>query len=173
MQFKSTLQKFDGPVWGHHVPVPTDIARQFIDGDNRRVVCTLMGSAKLHGAILPMGEGEWFFNVNQPTCKKLGLILGQEVDIHIEKDTSDYGMPMPDELRELMDQDEEGSVLFHKLTPGKQRNLIYIAAQPKNPDIRIRRSIVILNHLKSQDGVIDFKQLNAEIKAANQAARGM
>lgn len=173
MHFKSTLQKFDGPVWGHHVPVPTDIARQFIQGEDRRVICTLMGSEKLHGGLMPMGEDEWFFNVNQSTCKKLGLVLGQEVDIDIEKDTSDYGMPMPDELRELMNQDAPGSELFHKLTPGKQRNLIYLASQTKNPEIRLRRSLVIITHLKNQKGVIDFKLLNAEIKQANQAARGM
>lgn len=120
---------------------------------------------------MPMGEQEWFINVNKKICDKLGLVEGQEVDVHLEKDRTEYGMPMPDELREVLNQDEEGSKLFHALTPGKQRNLIYIGSNVKNPNIRLRRAIVIVNHLKMQAGAIDFKALNAEIKAANQAAR--
>ena len=63
-----------------------------------------------------------------------------------------------------MNQDELGNTLFHNLTPGKQRNLIYIVAKPKSQDIRIRKAIVIIEYLKSSGGTIDFKELNEALK---------
>lgn len=41
---------------------------------------------------------------------------------------------MPEELEELLHQDEEGNRLFHALTPGKQRTLLYYIGAPKTAD---------------------------------------
>jgi uncharacterized protein YdeI (YjbR/CyaY-like superfamily) len=54
---------------------------------------------------------------------------------------------------------------FEQLTPGKQRNLIYIVGQAKNTDLRIIRSIIIIDHLKNNLGKIDFRSLNKELQA--------
>jgi hypothetical protein len=44
---------------------------------------------------------------------------------------------------------------------------LYIAGKVKNPDKRIQKSLVILEHLKKNKGIIDFKQLNFELKLKN------
>lgn len=167
-----TLEKFDSPLWAFHFPIPGDMATQFIDGDNRRIICTMMGH-DMQCALMGAGDGDWFVNVNKKVRDKLGLIEGQEVEVEISKDASEFGMSMPEELRELLLQDEKGNEHFLKLTPGKQRNLIYIVNNVKNPDIKLRRALCTVEHLKMQEGKIDFKALNVEIKAANQAARGL
>jgi hypothetical protein len=169
MPFTTTLEKFDSNLWNYHFPIPTPEAKAMINGDDRRVVCEINGKKKVQCALMPAGDGTWFINVNKELRTELGLVEGQSVSIHLEKDTTEYGMDMPEELRELLNQDEEGNDHFSGLTPGKQRNLIYIVKQVKSPQIRMRRALVVVTHLKLQGGGIDFKQLNEELKAANRA----
>ena len=85
----------------------------------------------------------------------------------MEKDESKYGIPMPEEMQEALYMDPEADQLFHKLTPGKQRSLLYIIGKPKSSNKRIEKAIVILEHLKTQGGKVDFKQLNIDFKEAN------
>ena len=72
---------------------------------------------------------------------------------------------MPEELRELFRQDKEGNKLFHALTRGKQRTLLYIIGNGKSPEKRAIRSIAIINHLKANKGKINYKQLNVTMDA--------
>jgi len=80
-------------------------------------------------------------------------------------------LPISDELSEVLAQEQEGSVHFQLLTPGKRRTLIHWVDNVKNPEIRIRRAIVLLRHLKNQEGSIDFRRLNQEMKEENQRAK--
>ena len=84
------------------------------------------------------------------------------LDIELLKDESKYGIPMPEEFQELLYQDEEGNDLFHALTAGKQRSLLHIIGTVKSPDIRIRKGMIMLNHLRSNNGKLDFRQLNQD-----------
>lgn len=152
----------------YYLSVANEIAETFISKDDRRVICTLEGKEKFHCAFMPKGGGGWFILVNQKIRNKLGLVQGQVVTVELEKDTTEYGLPMTEEFRELLAQDEDGDKFFHALTPGKQRNLIYIAGNVKSPHIRMRRAIVIVEHLKGQKGKLDFKKLYEELKEANQ-----
>jgi uncharacterized protein YdeI (YjbR/CyaY-like superfamily) len=86
--------------------------------------------------------------------------------VELIPDTSKYGLPMPAEFEELLEQDIKGSDLFEALTDGKKRTLLFIIGKPKSPDLRIRNGIVILEHLKRNKGKIDYKQLNIDMKNA-------
>lgn len=83
------------------------------------------------------------------------------------KDTSDYGMPMPDELNEVLAQDYQAYEYFHALTPGKQRNLIYVINKIKSSEIKIRKSLVIADHLIANTGKLDFKMLYEALRDYN------
>ena len=172
MEFTASLQKFDNDLWYYYIDVPDEVAEKFIDGDDRRVICTLEGKVSFHCAVMAGGSAGYFINVNNERRKKLGLVLGQLVRASLKKDESEYGMPMSEELREVLNQEEEASRYFHALTPGKQRTLIYWTDNVKSPDIRIRRALVMTQHLVVQQGHVDFRQMNEEMKAANRRARG-
>ena len=165
MEFLTELQKFDSELWYYFIDVPRQVAEHFINSSGTRVVCTLNESVQFQCALMPKGEGEHFINVNKEHRGKLGLHEGDVVAVALAADTSEYGLPMPDELRTLMDEDPAGDRLFHALTPGKQRNLLYIAGKVKSSQKRSERAYVILEHLKIHGGVIDFKALNEEMKA--------
>ncbi len=166
MNVKTELLRFESsPLWGYYLPVSPDVADRFIEGNDRRVICTI-ADRQLHVALMP-NKFEYFIMMNKSLVQQLGLGIGQKLEINIEKDRSEYGMDMPDELRELLAQDEEGSKYFHELTPGKQRTLIYVVSKVKNTNSRLNKALAIVHHLKEVQGKLDFKMLNQTIKYFN------
>jgi hypothetical protein len=57
--------------------------------------------------------------------------------------------------------------LFHGLTAGKQRNLLYYVGLAKTLDKQLERGLVMLEHLRKMNGKIDFKILNQDLKDMN------
>lgn len=167
LKFQTHLSKFNSPLWGHHILVPDDISEHFLSQNIKRLVCRLNNKIDIQCALMPTGEETHFININKEVRSKLGLRVGDVVQAQLKEDKSKYGLPMPEEFQELLNQDEEGHLLFHKLTPGKQRNLLYIVGSPKQSNTRLKKALVVVQHLKTQNGKIDFKQLNVEMKGAN------
>lgn len=165
MKFKAILENFNTRLWSYHIKVPEPIARHFLDQDSKRVVVRLNDALEFQGGLMPAGDGVYFINVNKKIRDQLKITEGSALHVDLSKDESQYGLPMPDEFSEVLRQDPEGKRWFDQLTPGKKRNLIYIAGQVKNSDLRIHRSIVMVEHLKSNEGKINFKSLNKELKA--------
>jgi hypothetical protein len=165
LHFNAVLVESTNKLWGCHFPVPQVVAETLIaQREDRRVVCNLNEKIEYQCALLPRGDGTFLITVNKKTQTKMGLKIGSKVSVSLRKDESEYGLPMPEELAELLAQDEEGSRLLHALTPGKLRTLLYIVGQPKNSDTRLQRALVVVEHLKKQRGKIDYKQLNTEMK---------
>lgn len=160
------LRKFDSNLWGYHFPVPEEVARQFIVGHNRRVLCTINSIKTIQCALMPSPEG-YFLLINKQLVQKLGLVPDADVVLDIEKDESEFGHEVPESFSALLDQDDEGRAYFYKLTPGKQRTLIYVVGKVKNPDGQMGKGLAILQHLKEAQGVLDFKRLNVLIKEYN------
>lgn len=81
--------------------------------------------------------------------KIAGCQFGDRIKIQFTEDASRYGMPMPEELEEVLRQDEYGSMRFDKLTPGKKRNIIHFVNSVKSSSLRIERALKLINNLKS------------------------
>lgn len=165
--YKTQVSQYDSTLWSVYIPVPTDIAESFLESKTKRVVCTINNSLSLHCAILSMGNGNYYMLLNKDNRKKLKLNIGDAIDIIIEPDTSQYGIALPEEMKELLFLDQEGSEVFHKLTPGKQRSLLFLVGKPKNSETRLKKAVVILDYLKMTGGKLDFKELNEAFKQAN------
>lgn len=165
MKFKAKLEQLDSSVWGQHIIVPDIVAKKLIkETKDKRVICKVNDIFSFNAALMPAGKGVYFVNFSKQNAKKFKLKEGEILNIELIKDDSKYGMPMPEEFQELLYQDEEGNELFHALTPGKQRSLLHIIGKVKSPDIRIRKGMIMLNHLRSNNGKLDFRQLNQDFK---------
>lgn len=141
-----------------------DIGKHFeTDAKTRRVICTLNGEHSFHCALSP-NKGRFVIGVNTAMRKKLKLEPGDDVAVELVVDDSRYGAEMPDELAEVLKQDPAGDKLFHALTSGMQRTLIYMIAAPKNVDKRIHLALIVLEHLKKNDGKVIGDILQEEIK---------
>ena len=137
------------------------VAELGFDGKYRRVVCTINDGEAFQCALLPWGD-LFYIIVNQK--KRLGIVAGDIVRVRLVRDQSKYGLPMPEEFREVLNQDPEGDRLFHGLTAGKQRSILYHLSKPKDIDVRIHQALLIVDHLKENDGRIVDKLLYEELK---------
>ncbi|MFN0175270.1 MAG: DUF1905 domain-containing protein [Saprospiraceae bacterium] len=165
LHFNSVLEESTNKLWGCHFAVPKAVADALAGaGDSKRVVCVLNEKMEYQCAMLPRGDGAFVITVNKKIQTKFGLKIGSKISASLRKDESEYGLPMPEELAELLAQDEEGNRLMHALTPGKLRTLLYIVGQPKNSDTRLHRALVVVEHLKANKGKIDYKQLNVAVR---------
>ena len=164
MEFKATVENFNTRLWTYHIKVPPQVVKAFVAKGNKRVVCTLNDTLEMQCAIMPAGDDIWFINLNKKVRDQLKLKEGSKVNVSLVKDDSEFGMPFPEELQECMEQDPEGKKLFFNLPPGRQRNIIYAVNQVKDTDLRIRRSMIMIDHLKNNNGKIDFKKLFNELK---------
>ena len=125
---------------------------------------TIEKTVTYHAALTPFGDGRFCIRVNKDVRKKISKDFGDKVSLELNEDKSKYGIHLPEEFEELLLQDMEGEKLFHALTPGKQRSLLHLIGKPKSEEIRLRKGLVVLMHLKSNKGVLDFKLLNQAFK---------
>lgn len=163
--FKAVISKYDNSLWAFHVKVPDDIYQLFADTKIKRVLMQIDDSEKLHAGFMPEGNGKYFLMLSKDVMKKLHLAIDQNVTVTIEEDTTKYGMPIAEEMKELLELDPDGEVLFHKLSPGKIRSLLYTVNKFKSSDKRIEKSVIILEHLKANGGNLDWKALNQAFKS--------
>jgi len=147
--FTTVLDRFPGKGGLYYIDVPDAVAKKFTSTKPVRVVCTLDDKVEFHCAIRPKGGGEFYINVAAPLRAKAKLKLEQKVSATVRIDKSEYGRKMPKELKELMEQDENGNKLFHELLPGKQRGIIHYVDSAKSIDKRIERAIMMINRLKT------------------------
>lgn len=158
------VQADNGSGW-HFLEFSKAVVDKFgFEGKYKRVVCTINGGKGFQCALLPSG-GLFYIIVNKKRRDELGIVADETVSVLLERDISKYGLPMPEEFQEVLDQDPEGDRLFHLLTPGKQRSLLHFTGQRKDVDERIYYSLIIIEHLKKNDGEIDHRKLHEELKS--------
>jgi len=133
------------------------------EGKSKRVLCSIKGAEPFPCALMPWGDF-FYIMVNKLRRTELGLNVGDNVEVVLEKDESKYGMPMPEELQEVLNQDPEGNKLFHTLTAGKQRSMMWFIGKVKDIDKRIHTALVFVEHLKKNDGKIVSEELQQELK---------
>ncbi|MEP7147619.1 MAG: YdeI/OmpD-associated family protein [Acidobacteriota bacterium] len=165
LKFTTRLTKSLGYDSGwHFIPVKAKIGEKFEKKDgSRRVVCTINGTESFQCALLP-SDGDFVIVVNKVKRDKLKIVDGDRIAVELKADESKYGLPMPEELREVLDQDPDGDKLFHSLTPGKQRSILYFVGKVKDIDRRIHTALIFIEHLKQNDGKIIEDKLQAELK---------
>ena len=164
ISFEAMLEKLADEFGWHYVAVSRQVSDEFgFKGNSRRVVATLNGTVTFQCALMPK-DGNFFILVNKKHRDRLGIVVGDKVRVELVKDESKYGLPMPEELREVLDQDPEGDRLFHALTAGKQRTMLYYIGKWKDVDRRIHYALTVVEHLKRNDGKIVFKELGEELK---------
>ena len=169
VEVETKVGKFYDNLWYFHLPIAADVVEQFNFGKAaKRVLCSINGAPAFHCAFMPSEQGDYFINLNKEVRKELALEEGTLVHVKLTKDESKYGMPVAEEFEACLFQDLDAHTYFDALTPGKQRNLLHIVNKVKSSEIRIKKALVIMEHLKETAGKLDFKLLNQRFKEANQ-----
>lgn len=145
-------------VW-HFLPVPREKVAHFgFKGNLRRVICTLNGVETFNCSLFP-NKGDYLITLNKKMRDKFGLSVGDTITVELKKDSSKYGMPMPEEFGEVLRQDPDGDRLFNELSSGNQRLLLKLIIMVNDVDKRIYRSLAAVEHLKQSDGKFIYDEL--------------
>ncbi len=161
--FPSKLEPSGHRLWSFHFPVQPEVSAHFKAQGNLRVWCSINGTEAFQCALTAAGKGKYVITVNKSRQKQHALTEGSSAELMLQEDNSRYGLPFPEELEAVLADDAEGHRLLHELSPGKLRTLLYLAAQGKDSDERIRRAVCIIEHLKRFNGKINYKLLHAEL----------
>jgi len=165
MTFNALIKKFEKGLWAYHILIPKEILMELKNKKIKRILCQINNYDPFHAGLMPVGNGEYFIKLNQEKIKAYTLALDQKVQIKITEDPSKYGMEMPEIMQVFLSQDTSFNSLFHRLTAGKQRSLIYIVLKVKSEQKQIEKTTVIANHLKKNNGNVDFKVLQEDFKS--------
>lgn len=163
VKVKGKISKVENQVWYTVLPVDKEDVLSLIEGD-KRIILKFKDGEKMHCALMPDGTGNFFININKKIRKRQGIVLGEEIEVTLTKDTSKYGMPVPEEYEEIWSFDDEFKQYFHELTPGRQRNLLHLVNKVKSKEVRIKKVLTIRDYLVDVKGKIDFKELNQAFK---------
>lgn len=147
MATEFVLEKFDSGM--HYIMIDKKTVLTLTKNNNKRAICRLNGELEFHCAIMPKKEGGHFINIGLTICKKLNIKEGSKVSATFSIDKTAYQFEMPEELKEVLETDPEADNIFHSLTEGNQRGLIYLVTQVKSSDKKIERALKIAERIKN------------------------
>ena len=164
LEFTGKYLITDSAIGYNGVIAPSEIMNEIRKMENQRFIITINNAISYPGTPVPIDKGSYLVLINKARAKKLKLQVGDQVQVSFAHDESEYGMPMPEEMAMVLSEDPEGEAFLKGLTPGKIRSLIYLVSKVKNPDKRIEKAVVILEHLRANKGKLDMKMLNVAFK---------
>lgn len=157
IQFDTTIRNFSGDMLTIYFVVPEELVKTLTKDGANRFICTINGMYEHPCALHRSDDIGHYIYLSKRVRKELEVEPGDTLHCEIREDTSEYGMPMPEELSELFEIDPEGKRAFDTLTPGRQRGLIHYIGSAKRVDTRIQRALTIVDNLKL--GIRDPQQL--------------
>lgn len=147
LKLKTNILEHTNMFGSSYIPISA-IQLKKIGGYKIRLLCKINNQEPFPCAVMPLGEGKNFIMLSKEKFKKLKLNYTDVFTIDLIKDESEYGMPICEELQEVLNQDPEGKKRFNDLTPGKQRNIIYYTNKIKSANLRAERAWLFISNLK-------------------------
>jgi len=137
----------------HYITLDAGILESFADDQtksiyNQRFKVTINDAITWQAGSTSLGNGSAYITFSAARMKKIGVRIGDQVSVQLEKDHSEFGFEVAIELREVLEQDSLAKTRFDALTKGFQRYIIYQVGLYKSYDKRIEKSIFFLENLK-------------------------
>lgn len=134
----------------HALEIPEHIIAPFLKEGHKRVkvTATFEDRTITFHAALQKRTDRYFIIFGKKNQKALGVYPNDYFKLQFFKDTSKYGVDMPEELEAVLISDMEASQIFESFTDGKKRGIIYMVLGYKNSQTRIDKSLLICENLK-------------------------
>lgn len=92
--------------------------------------------------------GENLIGFRKDIRAELGVEIGDELDVVIERDDTPREIAIPDELRQALDADPAAKAAFEALAPTHRKEHARSVADAKRPETRARRLAAVLEALR-------------------------
>ncbi len=151
IHFKETIKKLPSAPGGgwHYVDFPESAFEVFGKRGHVRLK-GFINDKPFKGSLFPRGNGYHAITIPQKLQKTIGVKLNQEISISVEEDFEEIIIPMPVELQEALDFDEEMAILFNKLSPYNQKYYKIWVNDGKQIETRINRVVIIFERLRKK-----------------------
>lgn len=144
----------------HYLEIPQEVVQQLGGKLQLRLYCTVNENLTFQCGLMALGQGRAYISISKKRMQALGVKCGDRVAVKLERDESKYGTTVPEELEELLKQDDEGARRFELLTPGMQRYIINHVGAVKSVQLRVDRSISLIENLKKlPEGKEEFRAI--------------
>ncbi|MCA0427955.1 MAG: DUF1905 domain-containing protein [Bacteroidetes bacterium] len=145
--FHSTLEPLSGNPSYTGITVPAEIVVQLPEKGRLRCKGTVNG-ASFNLAIQGRKNGAGFLMVGGALRRAAKIKAGMPVFVEFELVDPDE-LELPEELLEVLTQDEDASRFFYNLTVAKQRGLAHYVQSVKSTDSRIKRALELARKIKN------------------------
>ena len=136
----------------YHLSIPEDIYTPFANANLSRVKVKASfqnKSIEFYAAVKKDNNTNDFkIMFGKRLRKELGVLQNDYVQLQLFKDTSKYGVDMPEELDAVFKSDAEAFKVFESFTAGKKRSIIYAVSRYKNSQTRIDKALILCENLK-------------------------
>ncbi|MCF0059776.1 YdeI/OmpD-associated family protein [Dyadobacter sp. CY356] len=146
--FKSAIHHLEHLAGTRYLLVPGEIVEKLGGSFSIRLWCTVNEKIKWQCGLVALGTGDAYISINAQRIKQLKAKADETFDVALEVDDSEYGLEVPEELKELLDQDDEGNSRFNQLVAGKRRFIIRHITAVKSSQLRIERAVTLIKNLK-------------------------
>ncbi|QKG54303.1 YdeI/OmpD-associated family protein [Hymenobacter sp. BRD67] len=112
----------------------------------KRVIATLNGHTERLG-LLPLEGGGRYLLLRKALCQRLGLQLGQHIDLTLYPDPNPDYVDLPDELAEALAAWPEAELAFLAHTGAMRRAMARKVADARRPETRARYAVELAGRL--------------------------
>ena len=143
-----------------YLEVPAAIVKKIGGIGKVRLLCEVNRQITFQCGLMSLPEGKAYISINSKRMKELGVENGDNVDIILTEDKSEFGVDVPEELAELFKQDPEGKRRFDILKPGMQRYILNYVNTVKSSQLRVDKAFMLISNLKNlTPGKETFKEI--------------
>jgi hypothetical protein len=149
ISFDAVLEPVDEKMAHHFIVVPDAIAEKFVDGKGApRILCSVHGSPEFPCALNPRHD-RYVIIASKQLIRRNKLSVSYQFNVSIRQDPSN-GLALPQELAEVLDQDDLALKAYDALNDGHKRGIIHYINQARTLDSRIKRSLEIMEKMKER-----------------------
>lgn len=150
LSFDVHLEPVDGPMLHHIIIVPDEISSRFTSGKGSvRILCRIGNNTEFPCALIPR-HNRYVIAASKKLIKDNNLLTDIPFKITIRTDPNN-GLELPEELMEVLAQDDFAFQIFDTLNAGRKRGYIYYIRQGKSIETRIKRSFEIAEKIKQRN----------------------
>ncbi len=147
VSFRAVLEAGGPSFMPTQIIVVPDAAWQALGGKTtKRVVATLNGHAERLG-LLPRESGGRYLMLRKELCQRLGVAIGQAIDLSLAPDPNPDYVDLPDELAEALAAWPEAEAGFLAHSGAMRRAIARKVADAKRPDTRARYAVELAERL--------------------------
>jgi uncharacterized protein YdeI (YjbR/CyaY-like superfamily) len=145
------LQKLDSSRGGYfYVAIESAIVDRLSKGKATRLQCLIDEKITLHCGLNHLRDGNFFIIVAGKHVKLLQKKAGDAVTLTLSEDPEPLGVPVPEVLEALLEQDEALKNVFDSMTDGKKRSLIFLVKDIKDIDRQVQKATAFLTAVKQK-----------------------